>query len=108
MIIEEINKLLSIELDLHKDKISYENEYLTRLKKLELTKEKLLANNKEGAKNALEKIKLEELKTAQKKVNTENKEFDKEIEQLNNSFKKNKKKLVSEFFSELIKDAEKF
>ena len=85
MIKEELNNLFSVELELLKEIRLHEAAYMKNLKKMELSKEKLFKRNREGAKKAIEKMRLNEIKKAQEKIEKENLSLEDEMNRLKRS-----------------------
>ncbi len=105
MLFEELNNLLSIELELIKEISTYEARHLKNLKKLELLKEKLIEKNKDGAKKAIEKMRQEMIKKTQIEISKKNKGFQKEIKDMKERYESRKDALTQEFFHKLLEQA---
>ncbi|MBU0758427.1 MAG: hypothetical protein KKF44_10240 [Nanoarchaeota archaeon] len=106
MIIEELNHLLSEELELIKEKSIFENMYISNLKKIELTKENIVAKNKEDAKAAITKRRDQEIEKAKKKIQEDNLLTEERLKKIEQNFIGKKDMLLERFLDELRKEVE--
>ncbi|MBD3204047.1 hypothetical protein GF327_07135 [Candidatus Woesearchaeota archaeon] len=104
MLIEELNKLLSIELDLIKDIRTHETQYLKNLKNIEKSKHHLIEKTNDKIDAEILKFKKKEIKKTKKQILQKNKICKKKIKSLKESYNKKKQELFSEFISELKKE----
>ncbi len=104
MIIDEINKLLSDELELIKDIRSSESEYIRMQKSYELKKERLAEKNHKGINKYLAKYKETEEKKAKKEAAKIIGKYSREMTDLEKRYEKKKKKMVNTIFKMLIKE----